>query len=152
MYSNYASVTLDKLPWPEKPDDHYDKECNLKERIVTVASEATRQLLVKKMSCPKGRRGRGRALCHDVPELGLLKGDRLAPHHDLKDLTGYLKNPVYLEEARLPFKCVFWRASFVGESLSDGVVFRNPIFNFAGDKPNTHAHNRYVTRALLRSI
>ena len=133
MYTQYASATVDELPWQEKDDAFYDNECSLKEHVIVVNTEETRDLIIQKGKpmYKKGRRYRGRALTMDIPELGLKTNDRIEPKFSLEDLSGFLDSPHNLETRPLPMKVVFWRPSFDRNArLQDGAVHRNPLFDF----------------------
>ena len=106
---------------PAKTLAHYEQACDFCEKIVTVPDMATKARIIGLLFYDKRRTGRrGRTLRADVPDLGLLGGDRLEPSSFLMDVSSF-------EELSPPFRVLFWRQD--NETLCK---HRCPLFRVPG--------------------
>ena len=106
---------------PAKTLAHYEQACDFCEKIVTVPDMATKARIIGLLFYDKRRTGRrGRTLRADVPDLGLLGGDRLEPSSFLMDVSSF-------EELSPPFRVLFWRQD--NEALCK---HRCPLFRVPG--------------------
>ena len=109
------------LPWPIKTFADYQAACASCERWVTLTTmsllyRVRAALAYDKRKCTEA--SRGRALTIDIPELGLVKGDRLEPHPNMPDvgvIDGFKTAPVTL---------LFWRRKEETQARH-----RNPLFD-----------------------
>ena len=105
------------LRWRRNQDGDYNTGCRRCEVHVPLTHD-TRAMIVDLLRFDKRASGsRGLALIRDVPELGLLAGDRLEPSRTLRNVS-------FLEDLELPATVTFWRCS--EETLAR---HRNPLFH-----------------------
>lgn len=108
------------LPWRSNASGEYSSACGRCEHWVVLTPD-THAKVARLLFYDKRKEGsRGRALRENVPELGLVAGDRLEPSVGLQDVAAF--------EAISSFPAVvlFWRQS--AETLAR---HRNPIFDEA---------------------
>ena len=76
------------LRWGSNTDDEYFAACARCEHRVHIATRAMLTYVAARLKYDKRLGGaRGRALAHDVPELGLRMNDRLEPSVELRDVA-----------------------------------------------------------------
>jgi hypothetical protein len=117
--SMYAWGDLRELDLAWEPTDEaaYEAACQRCEIHVTIQTIAQRDLVAALLFYDKKVQGsRGRALKRHVPELLLLRGDRLEPCPGLPDVGAF-------ESLGAPASVVFWRHS--QETITK---HRNPLF------------------------
>lgn len=104
-------------PFPQKTFAQYERACDACERKIAPLSDALyRKIRASLMFDRKKDGARGRVLAVDIPEAGLLRGDRLEPSVDCVDICdGFNESK--------PESITFWRRSF--ETLTR---HRNPLF------------------------
>ncbi len=114
-------VSAATWPWPLKDQDGYDAACTACEVKVRVVSEDTLRKIVALLRYDKSSTSsapRGRALIADVPEVFLLRLDRLEPSSSLRDIG------LLTVESSLPLILTFWR-----RSRETATRHRNPMFS-----------------------
>ena len=105
-------------PCEERDADAYETACSQCGKLVEIIDARVQRIVVASLIFVKRKGGfRGRALERDVPELSLLRGDRLAPNHFLRDVGRF-------EELVPPFHALFWRHS--NKTFCNQ---RNPLFS-----------------------
>ena len=105
------------LRWGDSADDEYFDACERCEHRVHIATRAMLTYVAARLKYDKRLGGaRGRALAHDVPELGLRMSDRLEPSVELRGVALF-------EDLQPPCAVVFWRHA--DESLAR---HRSPLF------------------------
>lgn len=115
-YTTRGLSVLD-FPWRKKTFADYERACEDSEIIVDPLSDVLwRKILASLTYTVRNDLVRSRTLAVDIPEAGLLKGDRLEPSCTVMD-TGR-----GFSQAN-PRKCVFWRAR-PGQITHH----RNPLF------------------------
>jgi hypothetical protein len=106
LMENLAAVSPVGLPWCVNSVEDYNAACTKCEIWVNLTA-ACQTLLQPLLHYDKRKEGsHGRALLENVPELGLLKGDRLEPCAQLPDV-GKFGSLI-----ALPMMVLFWRPSF----------------------------------------
>ena len=77
---HFDGLELDNLHWPRRNETKYEASCLQCERWITLRSDDMHKKILANLSWFKSSSGqRGRALKVDMPQLGLLKNDRLEP-------------------------------------------------------------------------
>jgi hypothetical protein len=105
-------------PFPLKTAEMYHADCDRCEVKVTLRTEAERARLRANLFLDNRQHGsHGRALKCDLPELSLLKGDRIEPSAEVPDTHAF-------EDLPLPIVLTVWRPSLQGMTYH-----RNPIFS-----------------------
>lgn len=117
--SLYNTAGLSPLGMPSPLVSHaaYDSACSACEVWVTVRTPAQHSTIAGSLLFDKRSNAMGRALQRDLPELGLLRQDRLEPHAGLWDIGAF-------ERIQLPARVLFWRSG--NDSLCR---HRTPIFS-----------------------
>ena len=110
------------LPWAEKTFNDYKaacETCELWRTIDTVALFRKARARLQYDNRSTAESGRGRVLGEDLPELRLLRGDRLEPHAGMMDISKF-------DELEPGPNCrvLFWR-----RSLETAVRRRNPLYS-----------------------
>jgi hypothetical protein len=106
--------------YPLKTAATYAADCDRCEVKVTLRTDADRIKLRSNLFLDARQHGsHGRALKCDLPEFGLLKGDRVEPSVEVQDTHDF-------ESLRLPTVVTFWRPAVEGMTHH-----RNPIFSDA---------------------
>lgn len=106
------------MPSGAKHFGHYLAACQACEFLVQVRDQAALDRIKAALFFDRRPGGnRGRCLCQDLPEFGLVKGDRLEP-------TLAVMDPASIDSRPPPFELLFWRVS--AESITK---HRNPLFN-----------------------
>ena len=123
--NDLSRLSLHSGPAQHYTNEEYRLEKRARERCVTVTSVEARRLVLASLHFEK--RKRGRALRWDIPELGLLKGDRLTP-------TETFPGPWLFDVAPLPIVCTFWR--FEDDSR---MVHASPLMDIEGVEPSSYA-------------
>ena len=109
-------------PWPEKTTIEYERACLECEIWRTIPDVRTHQMIWGALMYDRSKDGyKGRRLDRDLPELNLLRGDRLEPCPFLTNVGNYA-------QLRLPARVMFWRVK--NQTIA---TRRNPIFS-----PTTH--------------
>ena len=75
-------------PFAEITDEMYDEACRACEVVVSIPDLETKAVPQGALVYSKEFGGRG--LKRDVPSLGLLRGDRLEPTRELRDIAGFV--------------------------------------------------------------
>lgn len=86
--------------WRELDHRDFDEACARCERWVTITQEQHGRI---KPLLQYNTGGAGRSLLQDIPELGLLRHDRLEPHSGLEDVAAFDKLSAF------PARVLFWR-------------------------------------------
>ena len=115
-----AGLRSGGMPFPRRTFADYEVACSRCEIVIDPLNENAwrkfRRLLFYDQR-PGSGTAKGRALACDVPELGLLRGDRLEPSIDVPDVgQGF--------DETCPPRCTFWRTS--EETFTN---HRNPLFD-----------------------
>ena len=114
MYE-HRGVSALELPWPQTTHRMYMANCDRAEHVVVSTAALWRRIRATLAYNVSG--SIGRALGNDIPEAGLLRGDRLAPSAECPDVG-------YGFDAVMPTQVTFWRP------LPGASTFhRNPLFN-----------------------
>ena len=112
-------LSLVESPYERKTAEQYNDACSNCERLVWVDCAETHAAILQLLRYDKRRKGsRGRALQGNLPNLGLMAGDRLEPSDVLPDI-GAFEGLV----GRLPVQVTFWRP--VNNTLA---LHRNQVF------------------------
>ena len=115
--------SYESMVWPRRQAT-YEDTCASHERVVVVATEADRKLIVDGLDFLKGDKNRGRQLKHNVAVAGvaLLKGDSIEPTRLLPDVMA-------IDTAPLPTTVCFWRVRYdIRRRARGSVMRRNPMF------------------------
>ena len=116
---NIVAVSpMEELPWHENTEEDFENSisrCDIKVEITAASQTQIKDLLYYDK---KANGALGRALIRDIPQLGLLKDDRLEPSANLPDVGKFGS----LED--LPVEITFWRVS--NQLL---VYHRNPLMS-----------------------
>ena len=105
-------------PWPDKSWEPYNRACNMCEIKRTFTTDAQLRKVRATLSYDRRKDGnRGRCLDADMPEFGLLKGDRVEPSATMPDCCEGL------DSSTAPATLIFWRRSNEGMTRH-----RNPVF------------------------
>ena len=119
----HACTGPDQLLWVDMTGEDYEAACELCEKTVTLHSAAEHLDLRSKLRYDKAKQGiRGRVLSVDLPDLGLLAGDRLDPSEGCTD-TGI----GFDMHTDFPLTVTFWR-----RSLETKLRKRFPLFSVPG--------------------
>ena len=116
-----AGLSPVSMPWLANEDQDFEDACVRCERRVAVTAEIQNRLTPLLEYDKKQAGSYGRSLKEDVPELLLLKGDRLEPSTVLPDVGMF--GTLRIDPA-LPITVIFWR---VGEETL--ARHRNPILD-----------------------
>ena len=120
MYG-FDNITLDGHGWGDLEPDVYETSCASCEIHVGIDSERVRNSILTSLAWDPSHQY-SRRLLHDLPDLGLQKGDRLEPSPDLRNIA-------YFESRNLNFTATFWRIHRDRRGrLADRVHHRNPLF------------------------
>ena len=127
IHMHYRSCSLTSLPWQDREDGDYDRNCARCEIRVVVRDAEARNSIIRdgRLAYMKGKQGKGRTLTSALPAFGLLVGDRLEPSVTLQDVSK-------LESLDMdtPIELTFWRVSLAGDGTSmDAVCHRCPLFS-----------------------
>ena len=120
-WDRIAGLSPVSLPWLIKTFAAYEAACALCERWVTLATMSLLYRVRAALEYDKrkgSKASRGRALKTDIPELGLLAGDRLEPHPTMPDVG------VIDDFKAVPVTLLFWRRSEETQARH-----RNPLFD-----------------------
>ena len=100
LLGNFSALSS---PFVEKTALEYERSCVACEKWVTIQNIGQHQLILGALFFDKRKHGgKGRCLCRDIEELGLLQGDRLEPCSTLRNIGMY-------ENLTLPCRVLFWR-------------------------------------------
>ena len=118
---DFLRINALSLPWQEHKQEDYEHACQLCERWVVIETTAMHAHILGVLRYDKRAYGfHGRALCNNIPSLGMLIGDRLEPSPSLLDIAEFDLI------SRFPCEVLFWRTTV--ETL---VHHRCPLFNIA---------------------
>eukprot|EP00959_Pyramimonas_sp_CCMP1952_P389222 8155437-Pyramimonas_sp.AAC.1 len=125
MHEGYGSMCTDCLLFQNKTALDYERSCQKCEKRVSIDSEERRLRVVRALVYYKSKRGKGnhgRALKHDLVDLGLQNGDRLEPHQGMVNIRN-----IDCEGWR--GTALFWRVhkDETGRVI-DAVTHRCPLF------------------------
>ena len=106
-WNRAAGISPLSLPWAEKEWEDYCEACEACEVWVVCDTEDLHRTIKASLAYDKRRDGnRGRCLKQNIPEVGLLKGDRLEPH------LGMVDTSLFDTSAPSPtLRLLFWRRS-----------------------------------------
>jgi hypothetical protein len=110
------------LPWRPKDFAEYERACAACEIVVDINSAKLFRKVRGSLKYDKridALAARGRALMSDIEELGLKKGDRLQPGHDIWDV-----GQIDTMDPKSACRLLFWR-----RSAETHVRHRNPVFS-----------------------
>ena len=122
-WATYRGVSAATWPFQKKEETSYDAACaacEIKVRVVAVVILTRIIALLKYNKTAGSTAPRGRALLADLPELHLMKHDRLEPSRELQNV-GDLTN-----QTELPITLTFWRRSRETATRHRNPLFRDP--------------------------
>ena len=108
------------LPWQAKDFAESEQACAACEIVVDIRCAKLFRVVRGSLRYDKridSAASRGRALMRDIPQLGLKKGDRLQPGHDIWDVG-------QIDTMDPPCRLLFWR-----RTAETHVRHRNPVFS-----------------------
>ena len=112
----YKGLTPLKTPHAAKTHEHYLQACNAAEIWKTLTAADITKIRPRLVYEKRKKQSRGRVMGSDMPEYGLMKGDRLEPTMLNPDTANFAP-------AQAPRQTKFWRPS------SQTVTrWRNPLF------------------------
>ena len=115
----FSGCSIVRLPWGEKNQVTYERDCTRAEILITVSSLDQLHTLTGSLEYDKRKAGvKGRAVITDLPAFGLKKGDRLEPSPPYFDVGAIDSWGVF------PLQLVFWRCSLQGMAKR-----RSPLFD-----------------------
>ena len=122
-WHDLQGVSLLHSPWREVTPEEYNVSCGLCEQVRVITPEQHRRIRVS-LAAHKGRDGpRGKCLVCDLPDLGLLKWDRLEPSGSVPDIYAFDSLPA----SSFPLQVTLWR-----RSAETTVRHRCPLFAIPG--------------------
>ena len=96
-----------QLPWAETSATDYSEACDLCEIPVTLANRQAHARVRGRLAFDRRKDGlRGRGMVDNLPEYGLLRGDRLEPTETCPDIGAHFDE---LASGPFPVTVVFWR-------------------------------------------